>query len=173
MGQWIGIPGCNDFDEFSDMSRRISRASREDSKAVRDAGAEGSVLRGMLSGARNKDAPSLELPGLIHEIMQKMRERFATHIIRRTIDSVDYKGEKLFGMKPYLEHIMEVRMYDWEMEKLRETAKAMVQENPIASADTSKVNRARAFSIRLGKFLPNSCQTECPSKAVGLVQGSF
>ncbi|KAF8422282.1 P-loop containing nucleoside triphosphate hydrolase protein [Boletus edulis BED1] len=138
MGQWMGIPGFDNFDEFSDMSRQINRASRADSKALRDAGAEGSIIRGMLSGARNKEAPSLELPGLVHEVMQKMRERFAANVIRRTIDSIDYKNEKLFGMKPYLEHVMEVRMYEWEMEMLRDIAKVLVQENPIASIDTRK-----------------------------------
>ncbi|KAG6370138.1 P-loop containing nucleoside triphosphate hydrolase protein [Boletus reticuloceps] len=138
MGQWMGIPGFDNFDEFYDMSRQINRASRADSKALRDAGAEGSIIRGMLSSAPNKEAPSLELPGLVHEVMQKMRERFAANVIRRTIDSIDYKNEKLFGMKPYLEHVMEVRMYEWEMEMLRDIAKVLVQENPIASIDTRK-----------------------------------
>ena len=139
MGQWLGLANFTDYEEFSDMCRRINKGNRQDSKAMREAGAEGSVIRGVFTGSHNTDAPELESPALIRELMMTMRERFATHVIRRTIDSVDFEDNKLFGMCPYLEHTMKLRMYDWEMEQLRSFAKDLVKENLIASSDTRKV----------------------------------
>lgn len=139
MGQWMGLPDFDDYEEYMCMCRRINKANRQDLKAMREAGAEGSFLRGAFTGSHNKDALELESPALIHELMGTMRERFATHVIRRTIDSVDYQNNQLFEMRPYKEHLMKLRMYDWEMDQLWSYAKDLVKENPIASSDTRKV----------------------------------
>lgn len=51
--------------------------------------------------------------------MVKMRECYASHVIRHTVDLVDHTGNKIFSIEPYLEHPMLVKMYDWEMSNLR------------------------------------------------------
>lgn len=123
MAQWMGIQKFDNYDEYTNMCRRINKANRQDSKAMQEAGAEANFIHGVFTGAHNKATPDLESPKLIHELMGTMQERFATHIICRTIDSVDHANQKLFGMRPYMEHIMKLRMYDWEMEQLCSFAK--------------------------------------------------
>ncbi|KIO00764.1 hypothetical protein M404DRAFT_151975 [Pisolithus tinctorius Marx 270] len=138
MGQWMGIPGFDDHREFLELNKEINRANRQDSKALREAGVEGSIIRGVFIGVRNQNTPDLLSPEVTREWMVKIRDRFAYYVIRRTIDSVDFGGNKLFGMRPYQEHILKLQMYDAEMGILRSFAKDLVKENPIASADTRK-----------------------------------
>ncbi|KAI6137600.1 P-loop containing nucleoside triphosphate hydrolase protein [Pisolithus tinctorius] len=138
MGQWMGIPGFDNHNEFLELNKEINRANRQDSKALREAGIEGSIICGIFIGIRNQNTPDLLSPEVTREWMVKIRDRFAHNVIRRTINSVDHAGNKLFGLKPYLEHILKLRMYDNEMGVLRSFAKDLVRENPIASADTRK-----------------------------------
>jgi len=139
MGQLLGIQSFFDYEEFQTLNREVSRATRRDNQALREAGEEGSVLRGVLTGSHNPDAPALEFRGVMLEWMTKMRERFAPYVIRRTIDSLDCEGKKIFGMRPYIEHVLRLKMYDWEMNALRDFAKDIVKDNPISAADTRKV----------------------------------
>ncbi|KAI6144170.1 P-loop containing nucleoside triphosphate hydrolase protein, partial [Pisolithus thermaeus] len=101
------------------------------------AGIEGNIIRGVFIGVRNQNTPDMESPAVTRDWMIKMRERFAPHVIRRTIDSVDFAGNKLFGMLPYKEHTLKLQMYSWEMGALRTFAKDLVKENPIASKPES------------------------------------
>lgn len=141
MGQWMGVPGFDDFPELLLMNKEINRASRQDSKTLREAGIEANIIRGVFIGLRNPNTPQLESPKVTTVWMGKIRERFAHYVIRRTIDSIDFAGNKLFGMRPYTEHVLKLKMYDWESGNLRRFAKDLVKENPIASADTRKVSR--------------------------------
>ena len=140
MGQLLGIEGFFDHEEFLQLNREVNRATRRDNKALRDAGVEGSILRGVLVGKQNTDTPELEFSNVMRQWMSKMRERFAPNVIRRTIDSLDYTGSKIFGIKPYLEHVLKVKMHNWEMGILRDFAKEIAKDNPMASPDTRKVS---------------------------------
>lgn len=146
MGQLLGIKNFFDYEEFMTLNREISRATRRDNKALRDAGVEGSILRGMLVGAHNPETPNLEFGTVMREWMRKMRDRFALYVIRRTIDSLDTSGNKIFGMRPYLDHCLGVKMSAWEMSNLRDFAKEIVKDNPMATADTRKVSSQFIFS---------------------------
>lgn len=98
MGQWMGIEGFGDADELTKLNREMTRAARADSKALREAGKEGSILRGVLTGGSNKATPTLEVPKVLDAWMGTFRQRFAKFIIRQTIDSVSPDGAKLFGL---------------------------------------------------------------------------
>ncbi|KAI9457025.1 P-loop containing nucleoside triphosphate hydrolase protein [Boletus coccyginus] len=93
------------------------------------------------SGSATKILPELQATAVTREWMAKIRDRFSYHVIRRTIDSVDHAGQKLFGMTPYQEHVLKLEMYPEEMQMLRGFAKDLVKENPIASADTRKTDK--------------------------------
>lgn len=150
MGDLLGIKGFNDHEELLKMTRELNAASRKDAKEQREAGYEGNQLRGTLIGKVNPNVPASEFAPKMRQWMKLMRERFAIHIIRRTIDSKDPRGQKLFGMRPYQDHSLHLRMYDWEMENLRSFAKEIVKDNPMAAAaDTRKVRfRYITFAIR-------------------------
>ena len=139
MGQWLGISEFDNYEELMRLNREMNRATRADTKALREAGAEGSVLRGMLIGGTNTNTPTLKVPKVVDEWMGVFRGCFAFHVIRRTIDSINPEGEKLFGMRPYMEHNLKLEMYDWEASELRAFAKDIFIENPLAGSDTRKV----------------------------------
>ncbi|KAG8213507.1 hypothetical protein J3R82DRAFT_12050 [Butyriboletus roseoflavus] len=139
MGDLLGIKGFDDHDELVKMTRELNAASRKDAKEQREAGYEGNQLRGTLIGKVNPNVPAAEFAPKMRQWMKVMRERFSTHIIQRTIDSKDPRGQKLFGMRPYQDHSLHLRMYEWEMENLRSFAKEIVKDNPMAAAaDTRK-----------------------------------
>ena len=140
MGQWMGIPGFDDFKEYLQLNKEINQANQQDSKKLRDGGVDANIVRGVFISIRNPKMPDMELPIVTHTWMMKIRERFTVHVIQRTIDSVDYEGRKLFGMHPYIEHVLKLKMYNWEIAGLRNLAKDLVKENPIASSDTRKVS---------------------------------
>ena len=72
MGQWLGLPNFADYEEFSDMCHRINKANRQDSKAMHEAGVEGSMIHGVFTRSHNTDVPELESPALIRELMTTM-----------------------------------------------------------------------------------------------------
>lgn len=143
MGQLLGIQSFFDYEELQTLNREVSCATRHDNQALREAGEEGSVLRGVLIGTHNPETPELEFRTVMLDWMGKMRIRFAPFVIRRTIDSLDCEGNKIFGMRPYIDHILRLKMYDWEMNALRDFAKDIVKDNPISAADTRKVSVLR------------------------------
>jgi len=150
MGDLLGISGFDKPEEFQKMTRELNAASRRNAKAIRDAGVEGNQLRGTLIGKVNKASPTLEFGSCMRTWMKVMGDQFGKHIIRRTIDSLNYRKQKLFGMRPYIEHFLMLRMYDWEMENLRSFAKEIVKDNPMAAAaDTRKVSHFTIFAIIL------------------------
>ena len=73
------------------------------------------------------------------EWMGKMQECFASYVIHCTIDSLDCSGNKIFSMHPYIKHVLQLEMYDWEMNALRDLAKDIIKENSISATDTRKV----------------------------------
>lgn len=148
MGDLLGVRGFDKPEELQKMNRELNAASRRDAKTIRDAGAEGNELRGTLIGKVNKATPNLEFAPAMRTWMKVMRDHFAKHVIRRTIDSLDYRNQKLFGMRPYIEHFLKLRMYDWEMDNLRNFAKEIIKDNPMAAAaDTRKVGCISVFSM--------------------------
>ncbi|KAF9220463.1 hypothetical protein BS17DRAFT_820779 [Gyrodon lividus] len=52
---------------------------------------------------------------------------------------MDYQGSKLFGLRPYLDHTLKLKMYNWEINYLWTFAKEIIQDNPMAAVgDTQK-----------------------------------
>lgn len=56
------------------------------------------------------------------EIAQRMQTRFANRILRRTANSLDWKGEKLIDLPPYVDIPVIVKPTPREMEIITELA---------------------------------------------------
>lgn len=140
MGQWMGILGFKDFKEYLLLNKEINCASWQDLKALCEAGIKANIMCGVFIRVRNPNTPDLKSPKVTTGWMNKICECFTHYIIHHTIDSINYTGNKLFGMWPYTEHILKLKMYDWELGNLCWFAKDLVKENPIASTDTCKVS---------------------------------
>ncbi|KAH0832859.1 hypothetical protein J3R83DRAFT_11786 [Lanmaoa asiatica] len=138
MGQLLGIESFFDYEEFMTLNHEVSHVTHHDNQALREEGEEGSLLCGVLIELHNPDTSKLEFKKVMLDWMAKMRECFAVYVICRMIDSLNCKGNKIFGMQPYIEHILRLNIYDWEMNALRDFVKDIVKDNPISAVDTRK-----------------------------------
>ena len=141
MGDLLRITGFDKPNKLQKLTQELNATSQCDTRAICDAGMDGNQLQGVLISKVNKASLKLDLGSCMQSWMQIMRNRFAKHIIHRTIDSLDYCNQKLFGMRPYMEHFLMLCMYDWEMNNLCSFVKEIVKDNLMAAAaDTCKVS---------------------------------
>jgi hypothetical protein len=133
-GQLLGIPSFSDHSEHQQMNRDLSGAIRRDRRHQRQATAASNPLSAVFVGSEPlSDMSDLEYPQIMTRWMVKMREYYAKHVIRRTVNSVDHAGNKIFGIEPYLEHPILVKMYDWEMANLGHIARTVIKQHPLAT----------------------------------------
>ena len=140
MGQLLGIKSFFDYKEFQILNCEVSQATCHNSQALQEAGTEGSLIHSVLTGSHNSGAPKLKFHQVMLKWMTKMRECFALYVICHTIDSLDCNANKIFGIQPYIDHILRLKMYDWEMNTLRDFAKEIIKDNPISAVDTHKIS---------------------------------
>ncbi|KAG2335264.1 hypothetical protein BDR05DRAFT_1007016 [Suillus weaverae] len=124
----LGLPQFKDTAQLKDMNRELAAAQRRDRKAQREAGLEGSMLRGVFVGSHNPEAAQEEyLPAMKHW-MGRMREWFSPVVILRTLDSTDNTGSKILGLPPYYDHSLTIKPLDWDMENF---ARGYIEDCPI------------------------------------------
>ncbi|KAG2335271.1 hypothetical protein BDR05DRAFT_843481, partial [Suillus weaverae] len=131
MGQLLGLPQFKDTAQLKDMNRELAAAQRRDRKAQREAGLEGSMLRGVFVGSHNPEAAQEEYLPVMKHWMGRMREWFSPAVILRTLDSTDNTGSKILGLPPYHDHSLKIKLLDWEMENLRNIARGYIEDCPI------------------------------------------
>jgi hypothetical protein len=127
IGRCFGIPG---FDASADgeavqMERELRSAKRRDLKARPEAGHN--TIRGIIHGDESVDVDSEHRKAMLQWI-GKIRERFASAVIRRTVHSTDNKGNPISGLEPYLEHNLVLNLYKVEMDNLNRIAEVMVTD---------------------------------------------
>ncbi|KAI6116603.1 P-loop containing nucleoside triphosphate hydrolase protein [Pisolithus croceorrhizus] len=136
MGSLMGIPALKNKAKFEEMSRETSRAQTKDRRAERES--SGDRLRGLLAGAESSalDKSTATCP-VLQQWVPFLREVFSKHVIRRTLDSVDYCGKKIFGLPPYQERVMLLELREWEKSRLAKITDELVHSpslNTIAGA---------------------------------------
>ncbi|KAG1779882.1 P-loop containing nucleoside triphosphate hydrolase protein [Suillus placidus] len=131
MGQLLGLSQFKDTVQLKNMNRELAAAQRRDRKAQREAGVEGSMLRGVLVGSHNPEAAQEEYLPAMKQWMGRMREWFSPAVILRTLDSTDSTGNKILGLPPYHDHSLKITLLDWEMENLRNIARGYINDCPI------------------------------------------
>lgn len=102
MGRLVGIPHF-----FTEQARAEEKA---DAAIIRRA-----------KGDEDIDG-AVELDPTVVAIMQRLQHQFERRIIRRTKDSLDWKGEKLIPLPPYEEHLVVLKLTPREMEIISELA---------------------------------------------------
>lgn len=141
MGHFMGIPRFSDKIAFDEMTRELNRAQSRDRKAERQSETAADHLRNLFSGKDAHDLKKTELYPKLQRYIPQLREAFSLHVIRRTLDSVDYQGRKIFGMRPYLEHIMLVELREWEKAELNTLTNEIIENNPLTTlVGTGKVS---------------------------------
>lgn len=123
------------------MNRDINRAQAKDRREEKKSNISGTHLRALLEGEDGgSEYRNSEVRPVLREWLPWLRNVFQKHIIRRTLDSVDYKKDKIFGLPPYYQHLMLLELRDWEKEYLSIQTKELIDTAPVATvAGTSKV----------------------------------
>ncbi|KIK23571.1 hypothetical protein PISMIDRAFT_100380 [Pisolithus microcarpus 441] len=125
MGSVMGIPALRAKAKFEEMSRESSRAQAKDRRAERESSED--RLRGLLAG---EESSAQDKSTAMRPVLQKwvpfLREVFSKHVIRRTLDSLDYHGKKIFGLPPYQERIMLLELREWEKVRLAKITNELV-----------------------------------------------
>ncbi|KAI6138975.1 P-loop containing nucleoside triphosphate hydrolase protein [Pisolithus tinctorius] len=124
MGRMMGISELRDKEKFDEMSRELSRAQAKDRKAERDSAED--RLRGLLGGEEKTAERNTETRPVLQQWVPWLRDRFSKHVIRRTLDSLDYRGNKIFGLPPYQEHVMLLELREWERSRLATITEELV-----------------------------------------------
>ncbi|KAI6154544.1 P-loop containing nucleoside triphosphate hydrolase protein [Pisolithus tinctorius] len=98
-------------------------------------------LRGLLGGEEKTAERNTETRPVLQQWVPWLRDRFSKHVIRRTLDSLDYRGNKIFGLPPYQEHVMLLELREWERSRLATITEELVHSpsvNTIAGAGKAK-----------------------------------
>ncbi|KAI6008989.1 P-loop containing nucleoside triphosphate hydrolase protein [Pisolithus microcarpus] len=136
MGSLLGFPRLKDKAKFEEMCREVSRAQAKDRRAERDS-SEGR-LRGLLAGEESSALDeSTAMRPVLRQWIPFLHEVFSKNVIRRTLDSLDHCGKKIFGLLPYQEHVMLLELREWEKVRLARITDELTHSpthNTIASA---------------------------------------
>lgn len=156
MGHFMGIRPFFNKIQYDEVQRELTRAQAKDRRAERQSDEAGNHLRARLAGEGSHDLTKTEYHPCVQNHIPFVRDTFAKHVIRRTLDSIDYRGHKIFGMRPYREHIMLLELRQWEKQALSTLTDQMIESKPettlISSANVSfysPVLLAPAFTSQL------------------------
>ena len=130
MGHFMGIQQFSDKVAYDAMTKELNRAQAKDRKAERESENAADHLRKLLSGKDSHDLNKTEFYPKLQKYIPQLREAFSHHVIRRTLDSVDHQGRRIFGMRPYLEHVMLIELRDWEKSELNALTNEIVERSP-------------------------------------------
>lgn len=131
IGNFLGIRGFEeDADELDEYRRMTDKFKRKDRAERKAAGInEATVARAFVKGKKTKRQDyETQYDRSLQEWIDKLRELFQEHIIRRTIDSLDWKGEPISGLPPYHEHPLLLTLTEEERSVLDQLAEQVVKE---------------------------------------------
>lgn len=137
MGHLMGIRPFFNKGRYDEVHRELNRAQAKDRKVERQSEKAGNHLRVLLSGEDSHDLTKTEYYLCLQKHIPFVRDTFAKHVIRRTLDSVDYRQQKIFGMKPYQEHIMLLELRQWERQALSVLTDQMLESKPAITVVSS------------------------------------
>ncbi|KAG9308261.1 hypothetical protein JVU11DRAFT_12148 [Chiua virens] len=171
MGHVMGIPAFANKDKFDEMKKELNRAQARDRKAERASDDAADRLRGLLKGLEEHNTiANSELYPKIQEWMPRIRDAFAKHVIRRTLDSVDNLGEKIFGMQPYREHIMLVELREWETQALSALTSEIADDSALPTiAGAGKVSPSSLLWKRASRTPPPRMAGHTPHSSLTIV----
>ena len=116
------------------MTKELNRAQAKDRKAERQSENAGDQLRALLGGKDMEQvAGNSELAPKLRHWVPWIREVFAPYIIRRTLDSVDHTGNRIFGLPPYEEHVMLLELREWEKNQLRAVTSELIEQGSLTT----------------------------------------
>jgi hypothetical protein len=134
MGSMMGISTFKSKSDFKKMTTEFNRAQAKDRKAERESEDAGDRLRALLAGEDVEQvASSSALAPKMREWVPWMRNTFAPYVIRRTLDSKDSQGNKIFGLPPYQDHTLLLELRDWEKKRLMAITDEIIDQGQLTT----------------------------------------
>ena len=153
IGKAIGLPGFRDSKdhELDAMNAALARAKREDRRELRATDEEvlNQRMEAFVAGTGEQEDVDTHYQFAIATWMKKIREKYEGAVIRRTVYSLDYWGNSITGLEPYLEHVCMISLFDHEYEALERLAEKAVDSESFVRRFASEVSlRICLFSLR-------------------------
>lgn len=149
MGHLMGIRPFFDKGRYDEVKGELNYAQARDCWIERQSDVAGNHLCTLLSGEDTQDFTKTEYYLQLQNHIPWIRDAFAKHVICPTLNSVDYQGCKIFGMRPYQEHIMLLELCLWEKQALNAITNQMVENAPLNTLIGSTSMSLHFFLVQL------------------------
>ena len=129
----LNVPDCDDLDWLSDMKKAVSRATRKSNAEFRRLRASDDFVQSLMDGSLDLAFKREQLEEM-GTYVRFLREIFSGYIIRRTIDSIDYRGDPISGLRKYFEKRLLLAVREEEKTALENTASDIMKEHETSRA---------------------------------------
>ena len=146
------------------IRRALGSAQRKDNIAKKNDKYVTKQLKAMLSGKSGSSASTLTgaFATVVQSYMDEFRRMYADVVIRRTVNSTDYRGQPISGLPPYREQVVMCVLTDDEHETFRDVVQGLAEK-----AESTKGIRGQVSDISRGRCSEgtSSVLRYCPRSA--------
>ena len=128
IGRLLGLEYFETNAEKLDEHRRaFDRAQKKESNLRKEGAGDVTIARAVVKGKTVEDQER-EIQDVIKSFMATIRIGYDGAVIRRTINSKDWRGSPISGLEPYDEHLIILKLSDEEQECQCALAEAVEEE---------------------------------------------
>ena len=121
----LGLPDLSDHRYAEDVKREIMRVSRKATVEFNKCSQEEGFVDGLIEGAVDLPAKKAQLNVMAKHI-RNLRQIFRGYTIRRTLDAVDFEGQPISGLTPFLSRAILLKPLEAEKKALDSSAADIV-----------------------------------------------
>ena len=129
----LNVPGCDDLDWLFDMKKVVSRATRKSNAEFRSLRASDGFTQALIDGTLDLEFKREQINSM-QKYVYYLRDVFQGYTIRRTIDSVDWEGKPISGLRKYFEKRLLLSVKPEEKRELANTASDIMNEHETSRA---------------------------------------
>ncbi len=129
----LNVPGCQDADWLAIMKKEIARATRKSNAEFRKLRASSTFTQSLLDGSLDLEFKREQIEAMSKYVVF-LRDTFQGYTIRRTIDSVDWQGKPISGLRKYFEKRLLLPVRPEETRELANTATDIMNEHETSRA---------------------------------------
>ena len=164
MGAMMGIQVFGSKDTYLKMTKELSRMQAKDRKAEKESVDAAERLRSLLGGLDvNQATSSSEFVPKLRHWVPFIHKGFSKFMICRTLASVDYVGNKIFGLPPYHIHVLVLELRNWERKTLTDITSELINQSPMTTlAEAGKVSPSHDIFILYDRHPGRLSRTSTP-----------
>ncbi len=135
------------------MDSRLRKSIGIDRKRLRESGATKALIKANIKGKAEHEPVSTYAKEM-HQAIDTIRVRYAGVTIRRTLRSIDYAGQRISGLEPFMEHFIKIPLYPHEKTNLESVAQGLIEDSTLQRARGS-VSPAQSFHPFIYGYWPH------------------